>query len=54
VAGRQNTYIADTLRLRGIALATTFWLLMGCNFGCVIASSTIFDSRGGFSGQAIR
>jgi len=31
-------------------MATTFWLLIGYNFGCVIASGTIFDSRGGFSG----
>jgi len=25
---------------------------MGYNFGCVIASGTIFDSRGGFSGTS--
>jgi len=30
-------------------MATTFWLLMGYNFGCMIASDTRFDSRGGFS-----
>jgi len=29
------------------------WLLMGYNFGCMIASDTLFDSVGGFSGQAI-
>jgi len=26
-------------------MATTFWLLMGYNFGCMIASDTLFDSR---------
>ena len=30
------------------------WRLMGYNYGCMIASDTQFDSRGGFSGQAIR
>jgi len=35
--------------LRYVAMATNFWLLMGYNFGYVIASSTIFDSTGGFS-----
>jgi len=29
-------------------MATTFWLSMGYNFGCMIASDTLFDSRGGF------
>jgi len=43
VVGRQN---AD------IAMATTFWLSMGYNFSCVIASDTLFDSRGGFSGSS--
>ena len=36
------------------AMATNFWLSMGYNFGCVIASDTLFDSRGGFMGHAIR
>ena len=31
-------------------MAMTFWLSVGYNFGCVIASGTIFDSRGGFLG----
>ena len=31
------------LHLRDVATATTFWLLMGYNFGCVIASGTIFS-----------
>jgi len=49
VVGRQNADIADTLHLRDVTMATTFWLSMGYNFGCVIAGGTIFDSRGGFS-----
>jgi len=28
---------------------TPFCLSMGYNFGCMIASDTLFDSRGGFS-----
>jgi len=36
VVGRQNADIADTLQLRDVAMATTFWLSMGYNFGCVI------------------
>jgi len=31
-----------------------WWLSMGYNFGGVIASGTVFDSRGGFQGQGIR
>jgi len=33
-------------------MATTFWLSMDYNFNCVIASGTIFDFRGGFSGSS--
>jgi len=51
MAGRQNADIADTLHLRDIAVATTFWLSMGYNFGCMIASNMLFDFRGGFSGS---
>jgi len=29
-----------------------FWLSMGYKFGCMIASDTLFDSRGGFSGSS--
>ena len=29
-----------------------FWLSMSYNFGCMIASDTLFDSRGGFSGSS--
>jgi len=47
--------------LRDVAMATNFrmqfaiigfWLSMGYNFGCVIASGTLFDSRGGFTGSS--
>jgi len=52
VVGRQIADIADTLYLRDLAIATTFWYLMGCNFSYVIDRGTIFDSRGGFSGSS--
>ena len=48
----QNADIADTLQLRDVAVATTFWLPMGYNFGCMTASKSVFDSRGGFSGTS--
>ena len=38
--------------LRDAAMATDFWLSMGYNFGCVIASDTLFGSRGGFLGSS--
>jgi len=34
--------------LRDVAMATNFWLSMGYNYCCVIASDTLFDSRVGF------
>ena len=37
---------------KDVAMATTFWLSMGYYFGCMIASDTLFDSRGGFSGSS--
>jgi len=43
---RQNADIADTLHLRVVAMATPFCLSMGYNFGYMIASDTLFDSRG--------
>ena len=49
---RQNADIADTLHLRDVAMATPFCLSMGYNFGCMIASDALFDSRGGFSGSS--
>ena len=51
MVGRQNADIADTLQLGDVTMATTFWLSMGYNFGCVIASDMLFDSRGGFLGS---
>jgi len=53
VVGLQNADIADTLHLRYVAVATTFWLLMGYNFGSIRASNMLFDSGVGFGGQAI-
>ena len=38
--------------LRDVAIATNFWLSMGYNVGCVIASDTLFDSSGGFLGSS--
>jgi len=52
VVGRHKADIADTLQLRDVAMATTFWLSMGYNFSCVIASDMLFDSRGGFLGTS--
>ena len=52
MVGRQNADIADTLPLRDVAMATTFWISMGYNFSCMTASDTLFDSRGGFSGTS--
>jgi len=52
VVGRQNTDVADSLQLRDVAMATTCWLSMGYNFSCIIASDTLFDFRGGFSGTS--
>jgi len=44
--------IADTLHLRDVAMAISFCLSMGYNFGCMIASDKLHDSRGGFSGSS--
>jgi len=38
--------------LRVVAMATNFWLLVGYNFGCIIASDMLFDCKGGFSGSS--
>jgi len=54
VVSRQNADIADNLQLREVATVTTFWFPSGYNFGCVIASDTLFDSGVGFRGQAIQ
>jgi len=34
--------------LKDVGMATNFWFSMGYNFRCMIASDTLFDSRGGF------
>ena len=52
MVGRQNANIVDTLRLRDVAMATTFWLSLGYKFGYMIASNTLFDSGGEFSGSS--
>ena len=52
MVGRQNADIADTLQLRDVAMATTFWLSIGYNFSCMIASDTLFVSRVRFSGTS--
>jgi len=44
--------------LRDVAMATNFGMqfaitdFVGYNVGCMIASDTLFDSRGGFSGSS--
>jgi len=50
VTNRVASTSADTLHLRDVATATTFWLSMGYDFGCMTASNMLFDSRGGFLG----
>jgi len=52
MVGQQNADIADTMHIRDVAMANTFWLLMGYDFACMIASDTLFDSRGRFSGSS--
>jgi len=51
VVGRQNADIADTLQLRDVAMETIFWLSMDYNLRCMIASNTLFDFWGEFSGS---
>jgi len=53
VVGRQNADIADTLPVREIAMATTFWLSVGYDFRRMIASDTLFDSRGWVFGDKL-
>jgi len=48
VVSRENADIADTVKLRDVAMVTTFWLPSGYNFGCIIASDMLFDFSGGF------
>jgi len=46
----QNADTANTLHLTDVAMTTISWLLMGYNLGCMIASETLFDAWGEFSG----
>jgi len=57
--GRRNHVLDEGLAvLRDVAMATIFLMqfvitgFVGYNFGCMIASDTQFDSRGGFSGSS--
>ena len=55
MVGRQNADIADTLQLRDVAMATTFWLSMGYNFSSMTAIATRCLILGvDFRGQAIQ
>ena len=45
---RNHVLDGGPLVLRDVAMATNFWLSMGYNFRCMIASDTLFDSRGRF------
>ena len=51
---QQNADNFDILHLRDVAMASTFCLSMGYNFGCMISSDTLFDSRVRVQGQAVR
>jgi len=57
--GRKNHVLdGGPVVLRDVAMATNFGtpfamnVFVGYNFGCMIASDTPFDSRGGFSGSS--
>jgi len=52
VVSRQNANIADTLKLRNVAMATTFWLPSGYDVDCVLDSDKLFHSMVGFSGSS--
>ena len=49
MVGQQNADIVDTLQLRDVAMATIFGFQLAMT-SCMIASDTLFDSRGEFSG----
>jgi len=56
--GRRNHVLdGGPAVLKDVAMATKFWTqfaitgFVGCNFGCMIAGDTLFDSRAGFSGS---
>jgi len=57
--GPRNPVLDDTAEvLSDVAMATSFATQFSVTgsmaFGCMIASDTLFDSRGGFWDQAIR
>ena len=58
--GRRNRVRWGSRGAEDVAIATNFGMqfaitgFVGYDFGCMIASDMQFDSRGGFSGQAIR
>jgi len=58
--GSRESCAGSLKMLRDVAMATYFGTQfsiidsVGYKFGCMIASDTWFDSRGGFSGQAVQ
>jgi len=56
MGSRNHVLAGGPVVLRDVAMATNFGTqfaiigFVGYNFGCMIASDTQFDSRGGFSG----
>jgi len=46
VVSRQNADIVDTLQLREVAIASTFWLPVGYNFGCMVALHLLIAGSG--------
>jgi len=44
--------VAITTNFGTQSAITVFWLYVGYNFACMIASNKLFDSRGGFSGSS--
>ena len=57
--GRRNRVLDGGPKvLKDVAIATNFGTqfviagFVGYNFGCMIASDTLFNSRGGFSGSS--
>jgi len=59
--GRRNRLLdGGPAVLKDVAMATNFGTQFGIigfvdyNFGCMIASDTLFDNRGGFRGQTVQ
>ena len=50
MVGQQDANIYRYPEPKGRCHGNHFWLSMGYNLDCMIASDTLFDSRGGFSG----